>query len=92
MHLTRIRLQSAIYFRLHAGSLPENTAGRQSRFGANSPPKFSVKNYMSRKIGRRSLQRRISHVRQALTAKEWGEPAESGAISELEQVSVAVLV
>jgi hypothetical protein len=48
--------------------------------------------YVSRKIGRRSLQRRISHVRQTLTAKEWGEPAESGAISELEQVSVAVLV
>jgi hypothetical protein len=52
----------------------------------------SVKNYMSRKIGRRFLQRRISHVRQTLSVKEWGEPAESGAISELEQVSVAVLV
>ena len=51
-----------------------------------------VKNYMSRKIGRRFVQRRISHVRQTLSVKEWGEPAESGAISELEQVSVAVLV
>ena len=38
------------------------------------------------------LQRRISHVRQTLSVKEWGEPAESGAISELDQVSVAVLV
>ena len=32
MVLTRIRLQPAIYFCLHAGSLRENTAGRQPRF------------------------------------------------------------
>ena len=31
-YLTRIRLQSAIYFRLHRGSLPENTEGGQPRF------------------------------------------------------------
>src|SRR5436190_24010620 len=30
--LTRIRLQLAIYFCLHRGSLPENTAGRQALF------------------------------------------------------------
>ena len=45
MRLTRIRLQSAIYFRLHRGSLLENTAGGQPRFRrALSPaPKISVK-------------------------------------------------
>jgi hypothetical protein len=30
--LTRIRLQHAIYFCLHRGSLPENTAGDQPGF------------------------------------------------------------
>jgi hypothetical protein len=30
--LTRIRLQPAIYFFLHRGSLPENTARRQALF------------------------------------------------------------
>jgi hypothetical protein len=33
VHLSRIRLQPAIYFCLHRGSLPKNTAGRQPRFG-----------------------------------------------------------
>ena len=47
MHLTKIRLQSAIYFCLHAGSLPENTAGRQSRFGAKPAPKDFRKKLMS---------------------------------------------
>ena len=42
--LTRIRLKRAIYFCLHEGSLPENTAERQPRFTAeNSRPKNSDK-------------------------------------------------
>jgi hypothetical protein len=45
-HLTRIRLQSAIYFCLHRGSLPENTAGRQTRFGA----KPALKNFRKKTI------------------------------------------
>jgi len=40
MHLTRIRLQSAIYFCLHAGSLPENTARRQPQFEAKLAAKI----------------------------------------------------
>ena len=72
--------------------MPENAAGRQLRFRGKTQARQNQHFYMSRKIGRRSLQRRISHVRQSLSAKEWGEPAESGVISELEQVSVAVLV
>jgi hypothetical protein len=34
---TRIRLQLAIYFCLHRGSLPENTARRQPRFRGQKP-------------------------------------------------------
>jgi hypothetical protein len=42
--LTRIRLQLAIYFCLHGGSLPENTAGAQPRFrGKILPGKFRKK-------------------------------------------------
>jgi len=48
-HLTRTRLQRAIYFCLHTGSLPENTAGRRPRFGAKPVPKNFRKNYMSYK-------------------------------------------
>ena len=48
--LTRIRLQPAIYFCLHRGSLPENTAGRQPRLGAKNPrPQDFVKNCISAK-------------------------------------------
>jgi hypothetical protein len=44
IRLTRIRLQSAIYFWLYRGSLPENTARRQPRFwGQNPRPKNSEK-------------------------------------------------
>ena len=49
-HLTRIRLQRAIYLCLRRGSLPENDAERQPRFGAKPVPKISEKNYMSDKI------------------------------------------
>src|SRR5437899_12347199 len=46
--LTRIRLQPAIHFCLHRGSLPENTAGRQPRSGAKPTLKnFRKKLYMS---------------------------------------------
>ena len=38
--LTRIRRQAAICFCLHRGSLPQNTVGRQPRFGANRAHKF----------------------------------------------------
>jgi hypothetical protein len=48
--LHRIRLQLAIYFCLYRRSLPENTAGRQPRFGAKSAPKNFRKNYMSEQI------------------------------------------
>jgi hypothetical protein len=42
--LTRIRLQLAIHFCLHRGSLPENSAGRQPRFRRKTPAlKFSRK-------------------------------------------------
>jgi len=49
--LTRIRLQRAIYFCLHRGSLSKNTARGQSRFRrALSPaPKSPAKNYMPAK-------------------------------------------
>ena len=49
-HLTRIRLQRAIYFCLHRGSLPENTAGRQPRFrGKTCAQNFRKKLYVRRK-------------------------------------------
>ena len=47
--LNRIRLQLAIYFCLHRGSLPDKTARGQPRFWARSVSKNSVKNYMSYK-------------------------------------------
>ena len=37
VYLSRIGWQFVIYFCLHKGSLPENTAGRQSRLGAKNP-------------------------------------------------------
>jgi hypothetical protein len=43
-HLTRIRLQPAISFCLHRGSLPENTTQRQPRFRSNPCAKISGKN------------------------------------------------
>src|SRR4030095_15317642 len=49
--LTRIRLQAAIYFCLHRGSLQENMARGQPRFRGKPRPKNSVKNYMSAKVG-----------------------------------------
>src|SRR5438874_6191089 len=52
-HLTRIRVQLAIYFCLHRGSLPEHTAGGQSRFRANPPPQKFRKNYVSAKTAPR---------------------------------------
>jgi hypothetical protein len=46
--LTRIRLQLAIYFCLHGGSLPEKAAGRQRNSGATAVPKnFRKKLYVS---------------------------------------------
>ena len=46
-HLTRIRLQLAIYFWLYRGSLLENTAGCQPRFGAKlAPTNFRKKLYV----------------------------------------------
>lgn len=46
--LTRNRLQPAIYFRLHTGSLPENTGERQPRFSGTipCPNKFRKKLYV----------------------------------------------
>ena|SRR5207248_7481976 len=50
-HLCRIGWQFVIYFCLHRGSLPENTAGRQPRLGAKNPRRKNfVRNYMSAKI------------------------------------------
>ena len=51
VHLSRIGWQFVIYFCLHRGTLPENTAGRQPRLGAKNPrPKNFVENYMSGRI------------------------------------------
>jgi hypothetical protein len=48
VHLSRIRWQFVIYFCLHRGSLPENTAGRQRRFrGQNPLPRQNQYSYMS---------------------------------------------
>src|SRR5438093_13479740 len=49
MSLTRIRLQLAIYFCLHRGSLPENTARRQPRFPGQTPRPKNPEKYMSHK-------------------------------------------
>src|SRR5438132_12740908 len=71
--LTRIRLQLAIYFCLHRGSLPENTAGRQPRFGAKPRPKISVKNYMSYEDeGFRGSPRRARVIASTTTLLERG--------------------
>src|SRR5438034_2163586 len=48
--LTRIRLQPAIYFCLHRGSLPENAADGNLFLRQDQHPKISIKNYMSGKI------------------------------------------
>src|SRR5204863_422093 len=56
--LTRIRLQRAIHFCLHRGSLPENTPGRQPRFAAKPEPKnFRKKLYV--RWNHRRLQARV---------------------------------
>src|SRR6266536_953355 len=50
--LTRSRLQFAIYFCLHRGGVPENTARRQPRFGQNPSPKnFRQKLYVRQNRG-----------------------------------------
>ena len=53
MGLTRIRLQPAIYFCLHRGSLPKNAEGGQPRIQGEIVPKNFGKNYMSCKIAQR---------------------------------------
>jgi len=84
-HLTRIRVQLAIYFCLHRGSLPENSAERQPRVrGGKTLLKNSVENYMSDKIdeGRRlhrpvkrcgGHERKMSHSLAARRQKDRGE-------------------
>ena len=48
--LTRIRQHLAIYFCLHRGSLPEDTAKRQPQFRDNTRPEFLRKTICQLKL------------------------------------------